>query len=186
MQNGISDHARILVPLRSLLERSYAKSGKRTKHSIKSIPLQLLGWFEEKYQAFAAIQQILGTQISLVHRNTYLQICVFTDAADLLWEIVDTQHVGSELKKPVLAQRNQPLAFHLGTLSNSEIRWITFRKEGFAFLQTLPFWTLLCEPHIHIFTNHRNHICTFCSTLLNDSLGGDKVMKVQRWAVCLP
>ena len=114
MQNGIPDHARSVAPLREILETAYKKTGKRTKRSIRNLPLTTLGWNSEHKEAFRDLQSTLCERICLSHRNNKLQLWVFTDASDRLWASVVTQCSMDELQKSVVEQSHEPLAFLSG------------------------------------------------------------------------
>ena len=187
MRNGIPDHSRRIAPLRNILEKAFQKSGKRTKRSIKRIPLKSLGWGDEHEFAFRGLQKTLTDQIKLAHRDSNLALCIYTDASDRFWASVVTQCASEELSKPVLEQAHQPLAFLSGEFSGAELGWTTFEKEVFAILQTFTRLDhmLQCESLIRIFTDHRNLLFVFCPSILDPSLGRHKAMKVMRWAIFL-
>lgn len=163
VQNGIPDHARMVAPLRDLIEKAYEKTGKRTKRSIKSISLSSLGSSEPRDNAFEKIQETLRQQVSLAHRNLDMHICIFTYASDRFWERIVTHCNSLEMDKTVIDQKDQPLAFLSGTFTKFEFGWTTFGKEGFAILQrfTRLDYMLLCEPLTRIYTDHRNLLFVF-------------------------
>ena len=136
MQKAIPDHARRTSQLRDLLEKAYAKSGHRTKRSIKNIPLTTLGWTDEHEATFHGLQRTLREHLKLAHRQPDLALCIYTDASDKFWAGIVTQCEPSELHKAAHEQIHQPLAFISAEFTGAELAWTTFEKEGYVITQT--------------------------------------------------
>lgn len=77
MRNKILDQAPQVAPLVELLEVAFKTTGKRTKCSIKSIPLSKIGWNTVHETCFRDLQSTLSAQRNLPHRNESLQLCIF-------------------------------------------------------------------------------------------------------------
>lgn len=109
---------------------------------------------------------------------------MYTDASDRYLAGVIAQCNDSELKKPVSAQRHEPLAFLRGEFTNPNVAWTTYKKEGYAIVQTFQRmgYLLMCEEP-RIYTAHRNLLFCYAPSTMEPTLGEHKVMTLLRWAV---
>lgn len=82
MRHGIPNHARRVAPLCELLEVDFKKTEKRTRRSIKGIPLSIIGWNTAHNTYFHDLRSSLSAQLHLAHRTECLQLCIFTDAGE--------------------------------------------------------------------------------------------------------
>ena len=56
---------------------------------------------------------------------------------------------------------HEPLAFLSGSFKDSQLRWASVDKEGFASVNTFRRLEYLVCGGVHIFTDHRNLTCIF-------------------------
>lgn len=98
------------------------------------------------------------------------------------WSYLVTKSNYSELRKLVPDQKDIPLAVLSDAFNNTELWWTTlekrFLKKSVRHLDCM----LLCGSLVWLFTDHRNLLFLCCHTVLNISLGRQKVMNVQFWA----
>lgn len=176
-----------IAPLRAILELAFKKSGRRTKKSVSTMLLSMLGWNHEHTSCFHDIQRQLCENVKLSHRNPSLTLCVFTDASDMHWSGIITQCDKKELEKNVDNQSHQPLSFLSGDFTGASIGWTTFEKEAYAIYETFrrADYILLCAKNFRVFTDHRNLLFVFDPHSIDPTLGRHKVMKVMRWALLL-
>lgn len=187
MSTAIPGFAERIAPLRAILENAYTQVGSRKKKAIQSIPLTNLAWGTIHENAFHDLQSQISQATTLVHRKSDWEICVFTDASEVLWAGVITQRPRSELEKEHLEQKNEPLAFLSAAFNDTERGWSTFEKEGYAILKLLGKldYMFLVENDTHVFTDHRNLLFVYNPEALEPALGRRVIMKVQRWALYL-
>ena len=187
ISNSIPRFAERSGILRDLLETAYAKSGSRKKKSICKIPLADIGWNDKHENAFHDLQCQIQEATRLAHRNPEQILCIHTDSSDRHWAVCATQCDQSELSKPSVDQKHEPLAFLSGTFSEREEHWSTYEREAFAVVQAFKKldYLLTCDSTTRIFTDHRNLLFTFNPIAMEPSLGRHKVLKVIRWALFL-
>ena len=173
--------------LNNVLEEAYTKSGRRTKRSIRSIPLKNLSWGPTHVKAFEEIQEDLRRSVTLSYPDISKTICVFTDASSRFWSGIVTQCDKNSLKLQLEDQKHEPLAFLGSEFKKSQLNWSTFEKEGFSIYQTFKKtdYMLYGHPEIHIFTDHRNLLFVFAPNAVCPALGHHIISKVQRWALFL-
>lgn len=187
MSRYIPDFPGRVAPLRDILEKAYAQSGKRTTRSIKNVSLSQLSWGPEHLKAFNDLQEQLRSAVRLSHRKRDMTLCIFTDASDKRWAAVVTQTNARELEKPTMEQCHEPLAFLGAQFNSAQLRWSTFEKEGFAIYETFRKmdYLLAGEHNTHVFTDHRNLMFVFNPAAFCPSVGHHVVNKVIRWALYL-
>ena len=187
MSLSIPDFARRVEPLVELLEKAYAKSGRRTKRSIKNISLKDLSWGAQHEQTFLDLQESLKKAVAVAFPRPGHTLCVYTDASERFWSGIVSQTTEDELKKPYEEQRHEPLAFLGGAFRDAELNWSTFEREGFAIFQTFEKldYLFLDDHPVHIFTDHRNLLFTFAPLALQPKLARHTCSKVYRWATFL-
>lgn len=140
-----------------VLNRAYAKSGKRTTKSIKGIALHTLSWGDANDEAFADLKDMLSKTVRLSYPSMHLPTCVFTDASERYWAAVVTQTEEKDLLLPFAEQRHKLLTFLGSAFKGSECYWSTFEKEAFAIFQTFKIsdYLLLNANAIHVYTDRR-------------------------------
>jgi len=187
MSLAIPNFAQRIGPLVDVLEEAYARSGKRTKKSIKKVALHTLSWGTAQEEAFRDIQDSIRSAVTLSYPDPEKVICVFTDASERYWSGVVTQCAESEVKKPSGEQKHEPLAFLGAEFKGAQLNWSTFEKEAYAIFQTFEKldYMLLGHARVHVFTDHRNLLFVFAPLVLEPALGRHIVSKVQRWALFL-
>lgn len=187
MAIAIPDFTRRVGPLTEILERAYAVSGKRTKRSVRNIPLQKLSWGPTHSAAFVSLQETLQSAVKLSYLDPSKEVCIYTDASDRYWSAVVTQIEDKDLQLPLDKQRHEPLAFLGSEFKGAELGWTTFEKEAFAIFQTFEKldYLLMSSKPAHVYTDHRNLLFVFAPLALEPALGRHIVSKVQRWALYL-
>lgn len=187
MSIGIPLFAERVSLLTSVLEEAYTLSKKRTKRSIKNIPLSKLSWGDKHIAAFKSIQESLINAVSLSHLKEDYIVCIFTDASIKFWSGVVTQTMENQLALPFGEQKHEPLAFLGAEFKGAEQRWTTYEQESFAIFNVflkLDYLFYGAKP-VHVFTDHRNLLFVFSPLAMEPTLGRHIVTKVQRWGLFL-
>ena len=89
-------------------------------------------------KALADAQDLLAHAVSLYHPRPGCQVLMVADASECHWGSFVTQVPDAEMDQnlPVEDMTHKPLAFLSGTLKESQMRWATIDKEGFAIVST--------------------------------------------------
>lgn len=172
--------------IKEILEAAFAKAGvNRKKKSIAKIFLLSLGWSEPHDAEFRDLQEHLTESVCFAHRHPDMTRCVHKDASENQRAVRATQCQPPELRKSILDQVHQPLAFLNGTFSVREEHWSTYEREVFAIVRAFRklHHLLVCDPSTRIFTDHRNLLFAFKAVAIEPSLGRHKVLKVMRCAL---
>lgn len=187
MSLAIPNFTQRIGPLNDVLEEAFAKSGKRTKKSIRKVALNSVSWGPRHEKIFLDLQDSLQTAVTLSYPDPNKAICIFTDASDRYWSAVVTQCDEASLKLPSGEQKHEPLAFLGSSFKEASFNWSTFEKEAFAVFQTFEKLDnmLLGHSNTHVFTDHRNLLFVFAPLVLEPALDRHIVSKVQRWALYL-
>lgn len=183
----IPDFAGRVAPLREILERAYATSGKRTTRSIKNIRLTQLSWVPADLEAFNDLQEQLRAAVRLSHRKQDMILCVYTDASDIRWALEVTKTNAEDLEKQTMEQSHEPLAFLGSHFRNVQRRWSTFEKKGFAIYETFRRMNYLSavENNTHVFTDRRNLMFVFNPAAFCLGVGNHVINKFIRWELYL-
>ena len=96
--------------------------------------------------------------VTLYHPRPGCHVLTFPDASECHWGSFVTQVPDAEKHQnlPVEDMTHEPLAFLSGTFQESQMRWATIDKEGFAIVSTFRRLEHFLWNGVHIFTNHRN------------------------------
>ena len=174
-----------MAPLVKVLDEAYAKSGKRTKRSIRNMSLNSLSWGPTHETSFRDLQDSLKSAVTLAYPDPEKVICVFTDASEKFWSGVVTQTKSDQLELPPGEQQHEPIAFLCSAFKDASENWTTFEKEAFAIFQTFAKldYLFLVRQDVRVFTDHRNLLFVFAPLALEPSLGRHIISKVQRWAL---
>ncbi len=79
MAEEILQFAETVDPLRKILEKAYAKSGKRTKRSVQNIMMRRLSWGPVQVTAFNSPKDTLHGVVNLSHpHKPRLPVCIQT------------------------------------------------------------------------------------------------------------
>lgn len=187
MSNCIPDYHRIVKPLDEVLEKAYAKAGKRKKSALKNIALHTLSWGTDHITALASPQDSLRTAVKLGFPKQDQVVCMYTDASETLWASVATQTKEDHLSKPLEQQRHEPLAFLGGKFTGAQKNWTTYEKEAYAIVQTFDRldYLLWGAKQTHVFTDHKNLLYVFAPLALRPNSPRHVLSKVHRWAINL-
>ena len=149
--------------------------------------MSTLSWGTTHLNAFRDLQDTLRNAVKLSYPNPGTEICIYTDASERFWSAVVTQCTPESLEPPLDEQRHEPLAFLGAEFKGAQCGWSTFKKEGFAILETFDKldYILMGSQPTHIYTDHRNLLFVFAPLALEPALGRHIVSKVQRWALFL-
>lgn len=128
MTLGIPDSVRSSQPLTFVLEKSFQKSRKRTKRSIKCIFLCNQSWGHEHSNAYEKLQDSLRNSVGLSFLRKTWTFCVHTDTLEELCSGVVTQIQPGELQKIRDQQKHEPLAFVVWQFNKTQLGWTTFEK----------------------------------------------------------
>lgn len=186
MSLAIPDYTARVAPLRAVIEEAYSVSGKRSRRSVKNIPLSSLSWGPTCIPAFHDLQDQLRQSVKLSHRKEGYALCLYTDASEEHRAGVVTQCAAAELNKSTEMQNHEPLAFVGSSFKGAQANWSTFEKEAFAIYQTMKKldYLFICD-YVHIYKDHLNLLFIYSPTTIHPNLGRHIVSKVQRWGLCL-
>ena len=124
-------------------------------------------WAEEQQEAFEKIKALLISAPILKYPDFSQKFYLFTDASNTAIGAVLMQKEGDKLK---------PIAFSSRSLSNTERRYSTTKKEALAIIDSLKrFRHLVLGYQIEVFTDHQPLRALFQSKLDTGSIG--------RWAL---
>lgn len=187
MRNGIPNFSSIIRPLSVFLEKVYKRAGKRTRLAVAKVSLASFGWSQTEQDSFSECKVALENQVTLAHRDPSKQLCVFTDASELLWSGVVTQVPAQDLNKGYADQRHEPMCFLSSSFTNAELRWATIEKEAYAIMATVQrmHWLLATADGFDLYTDHKNLIFLFDPLSVATDLSQSTIRKVLRWAVRL-
>lgn len=187
LRSSIPNFQALVEKLHEFLETVYQHAGKRTKRAVSRVSLRNIGWSPSHDDAFNACKRAIANRATLAHRDETKRLCVFTDASDSYWSGVLTQVPRSELTFPHVDQSHEPLAFHSGRFTDTQVGWSTLEKEAFAVLATLErsHWLVSCSDGFDLYTDHNNLIFIFDPLAFIPDLGQAAMRKVLRWAVRL-
>lgn len=176
-----------IQPLRDILESAYEKPGSRKKKCIKRIPLSTVGWDVTNDKAFEQVREMLCNSVRISFLDTSKILCIHTDASDRFWSAIVTQCENTELEKPTIDQRHEPLSFIGSAFTDTQQRWTTYEQEAFAIIQAFKRldYMMICEQGVRVFTDHRNLLFAFHPYSIEPSIARQKVMKVVRWELYL-
>ncbi|KAH9150968.1 hypothetical protein AeRB84_006310 [Aphanomyces euteiches] len=164
MRTSIPDYARLVEPLRGLLEVAVRSAGGSSKKAaLARVKLAAIGWSKDHAKCFDDVKDTLGRMVPLAHPTPEKIICLFTDASVSHWGAACTQIPKGDLELPLEEQRHEPLAFLSGSFTGSSCRWPTIEKEAFAVVEACKRleYLLLREEDFRSFTDHRNLIYIF-------------------------
>lgn len=143
MRNSIPEYSERIKPLDNLLESCYKKSGKRTKRSIRNIPISN-SWGTNHYYVFSSIKQQLAAAVKLSYPRPDTFCCLFTVASLTHWSAILTQVKNHDKRVDIKKQNHEPLCFLSGSFIGSSAKWFIPEKEGFAVLLLKQYacWTI--------------------------------------------
>ena len=138
MRMAIPNYAMQTQHLNQVLETVYLAKGNRTKYGMGKYKLLDYGWNNTCDNEFEYIKQSLVNRIKLKHPTPDSQICIFTDASDLIgWAGVVTFVNLFDESVPIQNQEHNPLGFVSGIFKGSQLNWHIQCKEAFAVHQTM-------------------------------------------------
>lgn len=121
---------------------------------------------ERHTKAFYILQQRLEKDVKSAHRNPEMHLCVHSDVTDAFRAAAVTQCAEKCLRKPINAQRHEPLALLSSPFSGAQEHWIAYEKEVFTVLQTIRRLNYLIRcSDVTTMTDHRNLLFTFMPLL---------------------
>lgn len=163
MRESIPDYAKVILPLRAILEEIYSKKGNRTKYGMKKFILSYQGWGADETTAFNQIKKLIVNRIKIYLPDSASTKCIFTDASETGWSGVATQvrhfnvpdEDGSIL--PIQEQDHSPLGFVSGIFTGSQLNWSIQCKEAFAIVQTMTKLQHITRcSQVQLYTDNRN------------------------------
>lgn len=185
LRSSIPRFQSLVEPLHHFMESVYNHVGRRTKRAVGRVSLHDIGWTPALSDAFAACKDAIAARVTLAHRDESKRLCIYTDASDSHWSGIVTQVPIEDLSKPHAEQPHEPLAFHSGRFSATELGWSTLEKEAYAVLASVErsHWLAACPAGFDLFTDHNNIIFLFDPTAIMPDIGQGTLRKVLRWAV---
>ena len=138
LRTSLPRMADVVAPLRLFFEELMAGAARRTKCVAKNRAIPLAEWTEGRLKAWADAQDRVVHVVTLYHPRPGCQVLTFPDASECRWGSFVTQVPDAEMHQnlPVEDMTHEPLAFLSGTFQESQMRWATIDKEGFAIVST--------------------------------------------------
>lgn len=185
LRSSIPQFQDLVAPLHDFLEKVYKHVGKRTKRAVARVSLDQIGWSVARTHAFEACKKAIADRVTLAHRDDTKRLCIYTDASDTHWSGIVTQVPLSDTSLSHLEQAHDPLAFHSGRFSETQLGWSTLEKEAYAVLASVErsHWLAACPAGFDLFTDHNNLIFIFDPMAVMPDIGQGALRKVLRWAV---
>lgn len=185
LRSSIPQFQDLVAPLHTFLETVYKHVGKRTKRAVARVSLDKLGWTSSLTQSFERCKTAIADRVTLAHRDESKRLCIYTDASDTHWSGIVTQVPLTDISLPHSDQAHDPLAFHSGVFSATQIGWSTVEKEAYAVLASIErsHWLAACPAGFDLYTDHNNLIFIFDPAAVMPDIGQGALRKVLRWAV---
>ena len=133
----IFDHARLLKPLREILESVYAKTGTRKNSAAKKLRLVDHGWTEESTRIYEELKRLLASRASVKLFTSSQALVMHCDASTLGWAGVLMMCPHEDLKKPPKERVNSLLGCCGGLFNPTQQRWPVVELEGYAVVKTI-------------------------------------------------
>ena len=137
----------------------------------------------EQTEAWDATQDLVAHDVALSHPKPGWAVLMFPDASDEHWEIFLTQVPQGELDRGISVEdiTHEPLGFLNGTFKESQRRWVTVDKEGFAMVSTFKRLEYLLWNGVHIHTDHRNLVNIFDPDAFVSSVAKTTAQRLDQW-----
>lgn len=132
VKSALPEFSNLIEPLHLFMETVHDANTSRKRTAVARIQLRSVGWGEEHDDTFNRCKRTLSHKVTLVHSDPNKQLCVYTDASDMVWSGVNTQVPVSEANKPHAEKRHETLAFLSGRFDYRQSRWSILEKEGLA------------------------------------------------------
>jgi hypothetical protein len=187
MRGGIARFAELAAPLNDILTLGLSKCKRPTQRAAQKISLVDIGWNQVHDEAMSTLNQAIAADVLLACPDHSMIMCMYTDASDLHWAGIVTQCAPEELEKPPLEQHHFPLAFVSGSFDDTQKKWPTIEKEGFAIKTT----TVKCAHLLHhprgfkIFTDHANLGYLFNPNPAIASGRRQAADRIERWLISM-
>jgi hypothetical protein len=189
LRAGIPQYAKLVAPLQDLLTLALRQAESAKRKSAVKVKLSDVsdGWTTEHDEAFKAVNHQLSKSVSLAYPDPTKLVRVFTDASDTHWSGVIVQLDPADVNLDYKDQVCQPLAFVSGAFRDSQLKWPTVEKEGFAIKETCHRCAhILQRPSgFDILTDHRNLMFLFNSEAAVADGRRQAADRIERWMVLL-
>lgn len=163
---AIPDCARLIDPLQEVLskvqdaarEKFKTTSPKSSQLRHFSLSEKRFGWNESHNAAWKATLAALANRLLLRHRDLDKALVLVTDASHTGWAGILGQVPKSDIGKPILRMKFEPLGCMGGNFAGAQLNWPTIEKEAYAIKRTVErLWHAIDDgTSLHIFTDHRN------------------------------
>ena len=195
LRTSLPRMAETVAPLRVFLEELMVGAARRTKRVAKNRVIPPASWTEDRLRAWEAAKDLVAHAVTLFHPRPECQVLMFPDASENHWGSFVTQVPDDEMSRglPLEDMTHEPLAFLSGSFKDSQLRWATIDKEGYAIVSTFRRLEHLLWNGVHIFTDHRNLTYIFnpyaCVTSVSKALaqrleGWKAVLGQYRYTIC--
>lgn len=120
---------------------------------------------------------------SLAHRDEKKRFCIYTDSSDSHRYGITTQVAYKNRFVPLCKQNYDPLSFHSGCFSATQLGWSTLKREVFAvLLKTKHLHWLTAGPSgFSLHTDNNNSICILNPTAIMIDIGQAALPSVLHW-----
>lgn len=147
--------------------------------------LDKLGWIPHFTEAFDAFKKSIAKRVTLAHRDESKRLFIYNDDSDTHWSGIVTQVPFDDISVAHQDQAHDPLAFHSGRFSPTQLGWSKLEKEACAVLASAQrsHWLAACPAGFDLFTDHDNLIFLFDPVAVMSDIGQGSLRKVLRWTV---
>ena len=130
--------AEVVAPLRVFLEELMVGAARRTKRVAKNRGIQPAAWTEDRQREWAEAKDLVAHAVTLFHPRPDCQVLMFPAASEFHWGSFVAQVPDADMQQwlPVEEMTHEPLACLSGSFKDSQMRWATIDKEGFAVVST--------------------------------------------------
>lgn len=177
----------LMAPLHTCLEAVYTHVAKRANHAVARVPLDKLRWTSVLSQSFDECKTVIAERITLAHRDDSKRLCNYKDASETHWSGILTEVPLSDISLPHSDQAYEPLAFHFGLFSATQMGCSTVRKEAYAVLAFIErsHWLAACPARFNSYSDHNNLLFIFDPTAVMPDLGRGVIRKFLRLVVLM-
>ena len=135
IRTTIPEFSEVTQPLREFSNKILSTVSSRSKRSTSLPSLSAAGWGKLEDDCFSTCKKVIGSQVTLAHRDKSRGICLFTDASDTCCSGFIYQIPPEEIGISHVHQHHERLAFLPGHFSKTELGWSTLEKEAYVIME---------------------------------------------------
>ena len=153
----IPDCARLMAPIRAVMERICKTAGSRKNSSVRKYKVTGFGWTAETGKRWTEIKNILANAITLKIRDPTMSLVLHTDASTTGWAGLLMQCPEADLTMNPKERRNQLLGCCGALFNATQQRWPTVEQEAFAVRRSVERMLPIIGSGstLHVFTDNK-------------------------------